>query len=187
MEDKRYKITFDGTLVGGMTNKGVKKNLASLYNTNAKKIERIFFADSPTVIKKSVDYKTAIKIKAAFNRAGAICEIQEIMKQGNDIPSEQEVSFAFLLGNDLVDMMREYDRVMKKVSNINSAAASAYHAYIMGVCDAQGDKFEYQLEADSHQTCAIVGVYLKAHPEKWHQNAAQIVLEALKNASSIRR
>lgn len=183
MEDKHYKITFDGTLVGGMTKEGVKKNLASLYNRNAKKIERIFFAGSPTVIKKSVDYKTAIKIKAAFHRAGAVCEIQEITKQRNDIQSEQEVSFAFLLGNDLVDMMREYDRVMKRVSNINSGAASAYHAYVMGVCDAQGDKFEYQLKADSHQTCAVVGVYLKAHPEKWNQSAAQLVLEALKNAS----
>ncbi|HEA66772.1 MAG TPA: hypothetical protein ENI07_08135 [Desulfobacterales bacterium] len=183
MEDKRYKITFDGTLSGGMAKEGVKKNLAFLYNMNAEKIERIFFAGSPTVIKKSVDYKTAIKIKAAFNRAGAVCEIQEITKQGNDIPSEREVSFAFLLGNDLVEMMREYDRVMKKVSNINSTAASSYHAYVMGVCDAQGGKLEYQLDADSHQTCAIVGVYLKAHPEKWHQSAAQIVLEALKNAS----
>ena len=98
MEDKRYKITFDGTLSGGMAKEGVKKNLAFLYNMNAEKIERIFFAGSPTVIKKSVDYKTAIKIKAAFNRAGAVCEIQEITKQGNDIPSEREVSFAFFSG-----------------------------------------------------------------------------------------
>lgn len=183
MEDKRYKITFDGTLSGGMTIERVKKNLAALYNMNAEKIERIFFAGSPTVIKKSVDYKTAIKIKAALHKMGTVCEIQEIAKKGNDIPSEREVSFAFLLGNDLVEMMREYDRGKKKVSNINSTAASAYHAYVMGVCDAQGDKLEYQLDADSHQTCAIVGVYLKAHPEKWHQSAAQIVLEALKNAS----
>ncbi len=183
MEDKRYKITDDGTLVGGMTKEGVKKNLAALYSMNAEKIERIFFAGSPTVIKKNVDSKTAIKIKAAFHKMGAVCEIREITEQGNAIPSEREVSFAFLLGNDLVEMMREYDRVMKKVSNTNSTAASAYHAYVMGVCDAQGGKPEYQLDADSHQTCAIVGVYLKAHPEKWHQSAAQIVLEALKNAS----
>jgi len=183
MEDSRYKITFNGTIVGGLTKEGVKKNLASLYNMNDRKIERIFFAGSPTVIKKSVDYKTALKIKAAFNRAGAVCEIQEITKKGNDIAPERGVSFAFLLGNDLVKMMREYDGGMEKASNINGAAASAYHAYVMGVCDAQGDKLEYQLEADSHQTCAIVGEYLKAHPEKWNQSAAQLVLEALRNAS----
>ncbi|MDP7417900.1 MAG: hypothetical protein QF888_07895 [Desulfobacterales bacterium] len=94
MEDKRYKITFDGTIVGGMTKGGVKNNLASLYNMNRKKIERIFFTGSPTVIKKSADYKTAIKIKAAFNRAGAVCEIQEITKQGNDIVPERGVQYA---------------------------------------------------------------------------------------------
>jgi len=187
MEDKRYKITFAGILVGGMTKKGVKKNLASLYNMNAKKIERIFFAGSQTVIKKSVDYKTAIKIKAAFYKIGAVCEFQEITKRGNDMPPERAISFAFLLGNDLVKMMREYDLGMKKASNTDSTAASSYHAYIMGVCDAKADKLEYQPEADSHQTCAIVSEYLKAHPEKWNQSAAQIVIEALKNTSPKRR
>ncbi|MDP6394241.1 MAG: hypothetical protein QF466_02140 [Desulfobacterales bacterium] len=41
-----------------------------------------------------MDYKTAIKIKAAFNRAGAVREIQEITKQGNDIPPERGVQYA---------------------------------------------------------------------------------------------
>ena len=81
MEDNRYKVTFDGTIEEGLSKEEVKKNLTSVH----KMIEDIIDADSPIVLKKSVDHQTAIKIKETFKQAGAICKIYELTKQGKAI------------------------------------------------------------------------------------------------------
>jgi hypothetical protein len=51
--------------------------LAKLYNTGEDKIER-FFSGKRLVVKKDVDHQTAMKYVKAFERAGAVCRVEEL-------------------------------------------------------------------------------------------------------------
>jgi len=104
MNTKHYKVKFDGTIANGLTKEQVKKNLTSLYNIDEIKIEQIFSSSSPTVLKKGVNYQTAIEFEEAFKKAGAICTIYETTNQGEDIP---------IAGDELEDRInsKDYDRV----------------------------------------------------------------------------
>ncbi|MFQ5484998.1 MAG: tetratricopeptide repeat protein, partial [Desulfobacterales bacterium] len=86
MNTKHYKIKFDGTIANGLTKEQVKKNLTSLYNIDARKIEKIFSSSLPTILKSGVNYQSALEFKEAFKKAGAICTIYETTDRGEDIP-----------------------------------------------------------------------------------------------------
>jgi len=69
-----YNIIFRGEIARGRDIREVRKNLASLFKVNNEKIEKLFSGRSVS-IKKKVDQSTAMKYKAAIEKAGAICSI----------------------------------------------------------------------------------------------------------------
>jgi len=74
---EHHKLVFDGSIVEGYKLEDVKKNLVSLLKTDEKGVERLF-SGKPTVIKKDVDGKTAVKFQKAFERAGAILSFETL-------------------------------------------------------------------------------------------------------------
>lgn len=74
MSSITYKIVFEGKIAGGQTAEDVRKNLISLFKSNARQIERLF-SNPPVVIKRGINHATALKYQKAFERAGALCRI----------------------------------------------------------------------------------------------------------------
>jgi len=85
-------------------------------------------------------------------------------------------------GNDLVKMMREYDKSETGDSNANYYDCGRYEGYVAGVSDAKRAFFGSPENVTVGQTCSIVAKYLKEHPEKWNQPADILVIEALQKA-----
>jgi hypothetical protein len=71
----QYNIVFEGTISDGYGAEEVKRNLAALFKVDQKSVERLF-AKQPVVLKKDMDYDSAMKYQRALQKAGAICKIQ---------------------------------------------------------------------------------------------------------------
>lgn len=91
MITKSYRLIFEGRIVPGREIEEVRRNLRSLFNIDDDRIERLF-AGQPILIKKDVDYETALKYKDAFERAGAICRLEET--EESDSPSPRPVQMS---------------------------------------------------------------------------------------------
>ena len=72
----QYQLVFNGTISDGRKLDEVKRNLASLFKTDERKIEQMF-ASLPIVVKRDVDYDGALKYQRALRKAGAICQVEE--------------------------------------------------------------------------------------------------------------
>ena len=76
---KQFNVVFGGAVSGGRNVDEVKKNLATLFKADGKKIDQLFEAPQ-AVLKRNVDYEQAMKYQAALQRAGAICDVEEVIQ-----------------------------------------------------------------------------------------------------------
>jgi hypothetical protein len=72
-----YNVKFYGKIAEGQTVEGVNHQLATRFKIPAKLLEEAFLG-KPFFIKDKVDYQTALKYKAAFEQAGALCSIEPV-------------------------------------------------------------------------------------------------------------
>jgi hypothetical protein len=88
----------------------------------------------------------------------------------------------FYSGNELVELMGEYDRAEANASGVSYFKVGNYGGYILGIYD--GTRYTYSMpeSATKGQVLAVVTKYLKNHPEKWTEPAAVLVIEALQEA-----
>ena len=77
MAGQLYRVVFEGEILEGSQVQEVKRALAKLYNTREDQVER-FFSGKRLAVKKDVDYETAMKYVKAFERAGAVCRVEEL-------------------------------------------------------------------------------------------------------------
>jgi hypothetical protein len=77
MSEQLYKVIFEGEILQGCQVQEVKRALAKLYNKSEDQVER-FFSGKRLTVKKDVDYQTAMKYVKAYERAGAVCKVEEI-------------------------------------------------------------------------------------------------------------
>ena len=92
-------------------------------------------------------------------------------------------SYGYLSGNELVKFMREYEIADSGGKPESWQHPAAYRYYIVGVADVllRVDLIKTE-NVTIGQLCAVVTKYLKANPEKWHQSALKLVLDALQEA-----
>ena len=83
-----YELVFDGTISDGYQVDDVKKNLATLLKANEKQIE-LLFSKPEVVIKKNLDYESAMKYQKAMQNAGTICKVMEIAQNQAAVPVEE--------------------------------------------------------------------------------------------------
>lgn len=76
---KQFNVVFEGAVSGGHKVEEVKKNLVTLFKADEKKIDQLFKA-SQVVLKRNIDYDQAKKYQAALQRAGAICDVKEVVR-----------------------------------------------------------------------------------------------------------
>ena len=77
MAEPLYRVAFEGKIPQGSQVQEVKRALAKLYNKSEDQVER-FFSGKRLTVKKDVDYETAMKYVKAFERAGAVCKVEEL-------------------------------------------------------------------------------------------------------------
>jgi len=77
MAGKLYRVIFEGEILEGSQVQEVKRALAKMYNRTEDQVER-FFSGKRLAVKKDVDYETAMKYVKAFERAGAVCRVEEL-------------------------------------------------------------------------------------------------------------
>jgi hypothetical protein len=77
MAGQLYRVVFEGEILEGSQVQEVKRALAKLYNMKEDQVER-FFSGKRLAVKKDVDYETAMKYVKAFERAGAVCRVEEL-------------------------------------------------------------------------------------------------------------
>lgn len=69
MSDTRYKITFDGQLIPGVSRDDVLENLAKLFKSDTQKIAQLF--RGPVTLKRDLSEPEADRYLAALRQAGA--------------------------------------------------------------------------------------------------------------------
>ena len=85
VSEKRYHIEFDGKIIPGWGFEEVKANLAKLLKANEEKLYQLF-SGRRFIIKKNVDYQTAIKINNVLKDAGADCIISPAPNSDTAVP-----------------------------------------------------------------------------------------------------
>jgi hypothetical protein len=70
-----YQVVFNGEIAEGKDVLQVKQNLAALHKVPVFKIEPLF-SGNQVVVKKGAERNIAVAVKAAYERAGAICTIE---------------------------------------------------------------------------------------------------------------
>ena len=83
-----FKLIFDGTISDGHQVADVKKNLAALLKANETQIE-LLFSKPEVIIKKNVDYGSAVKYQKAMQKAGTVCKVMEAARSQAAIPVEK--------------------------------------------------------------------------------------------------
>lgn len=89
MSQNLYNVVFRGMLTGTKSEDEVKVELAALFKASAEKIEALF-SGKPVVIKRNIDAATATKFRAAFERAGAFCELVKAEEAAAPAPPEPD-------------------------------------------------------------------------------------------------
>ncbi len=84
MAIKCFNIIFSGKIVDNFEVQEVRKNLSSLFKMDEKRIERLF-SGKRIVLQRNVNRETALKYQKAFQKAGAICEIDPVKIHGTSI------------------------------------------------------------------------------------------------------
>lgn len=101
----------------------------------------------------------------------------------------QALAQVFYSGNHLIPLMQEDDKSMANAdgSGVDFVKVREYSAYILGVCDATVRLYSLPTNATKGQIIAVVSQYLKNHPEKWSDPAADLVVRALKEAFPLKK
>lgn len=84
-----FNVIFQGNLVDGYEVEQAKNNIAKLYKVPTSRIAS-WFLGRDIVVKKEIDYRTALKCKKILERAGIVCIIKPIVNEKtNTIQADQ--------------------------------------------------------------------------------------------------
>ena len=76
---KQFNVVFGGAVSGGHKVEEVKKSLAAVFKADEKKIDQLFEVPH-VVLKRNIDYDQAMKYQKALQRAGAVCDVEEVIQ-----------------------------------------------------------------------------------------------------------
>ena len=87
-----------------------------------------------------------------------------------------------LSGNELVQLMREYEKAERNHKSTDWRKAGEYMGYVTGFYDATWFFYADPKNITAGRVAAVVAAFLKQHPEKWDRSAWDLVMEALQEA-----
>ena len=71
-----YNVIFDGTISTGSKIEDVKRKLAALFKIDEKKVD-LLFNKPQVVLKKGLDYDSALKYRKVILKTGAVCNVKD--------------------------------------------------------------------------------------------------------------
>ncbi len=71
----RYRLVFDGSIALTADREEAKENIARLFRCERNRVDQLF-CGRPTVLKRDLDHASAVKLKDAFDRTGALCTME---------------------------------------------------------------------------------------------------------------
>lgn len=80
-----YNVIFEGTISNGYKVEDVKRKLASLFKIDGKKVD-LLFTKPQVVLKKGVDYDSALKYRKAILETGAMCNVKKAVLPSASLP-----------------------------------------------------------------------------------------------------
>lgn len=92
MSEELFEIAFSGVIKPGVDAESVKQKIGQIFKADGERLQQMF-SGRRVLIKRQVDAVTAAKYQAAFEKAGAICEVKSLSKtagsqdQGGSISS----------------------------------------------------------------------------------------------------
>lgn len=91
MSTNTYEVAFKGEIADGASPEKVKSNIAQMFKADAAKLAQLF-SGNRVVIKKGIDEQTAMKYKAAFTKAGAVCEVVSLEAEQSADSGKQQTA-----------------------------------------------------------------------------------------------
>ncbi len=123
MIDGKFDVVFRGQIIKSMELAEVKANLANLFKSSPEAIEKLFSGEE-AVIKKSLDYTTAMKYQSAIKKSGALALIKEIEEPVAKIVSNPNLGKA-TFGAIIDDADSNEEQVSARTTeNINENAST---------------------------------------------------------------
>ncbi len=83
---KNYALIFTGKLAKGSSEEEARRTLTGKYGMSERQLAQLF-RGKPTVIKRWLNRKTALALKAKFGEVGMLCEVGPVNSQ--DMPSQE--------------------------------------------------------------------------------------------------
>ena len=133
MIDGKFDVVFRGQIIKSMELVEVKANLAQLFKSSPEAIEKLFSGEE-AVIKKSLDYATAMKYQSAIKKTGALALIKEVEEpvvklQAN--PNAKRASFGASNNTDEVadvrstaEQVTETSQSKPQIVNVESSSST---------------------------------------------------------------
>ncbi len=100
MIDGKFDVVFRGQIVRGLDESVVKSNLVTLFKSSPEAVDKLFNGNE-VVVRKELDYATAMKYQSALKKAGALALIKEIeQKTVAAQPSQGKATFGVPVEGD---------------------------------------------------------------------------------------
>lgn len=94
-------------------------------------------------------------------------------------PLAQAHGKELLSGDELVQLMREYEKAERKDRSTDWYKAGQYLGFVTGFYDATWFFYADTKKIGAERIAGVVAKFLKQHPEKWNRAAWDLVMEAL--------
>lgn len=89
MADELFEIAFSGQIAEGVDLQTVKLQIGKIFKADENRLAQLF-SGKRVIIKRQADEATVAKYRVAFERVGAVCEVNPLSQPTTTIESEPE-------------------------------------------------------------------------------------------------
>ncbi|EGR3344756.1 hypothetical protein J8B38_16210 [Vibrio parahaemolyticus] len=93
--------------------------------------------------------------------------------------SSSNASAYFLVGNDLIEPIREYRKAERGDTDTDYSKAWYYRGYVLGVYDANDVRYCTPKDLTITQLMAVIAKYIEDNPKYWSEPADELVFRAI--------
>jgi len=157
MIDGQFDVIFRGQIIRSMEVAQVKQNLVTLFKSTPDAVEKLFGGDE-VVVRKSLDYATAMKYQSALKKAGALALIKEIVSD-EPKPEVRKTTGPATFG--AVESSQErIEGLAKKASSDTGVAESSDNTDQSRQLESSGDTTQLDSKGISEMSLAAVGTQI---------------------------
>lgn len=89
MNEPKFRLAFKGEIAPGAEIGEVKEKLCALFKTDQTRIDTLF-SGKTTILKKDIPEDEALKLKASFEKTGALAVVEPVVAQAPPMVTESK-------------------------------------------------------------------------------------------------